>query len=102
MERNFRKCGLLSDESWAAVGWEIAGIIIRDGAISSQDYYGLFQDDEKAQEMLMGNVFTLQPGQNTVTFDCKVAEIFAREMYCRRKNQDRFLRFWRMILGNRK
>lgn len=84
------------------MGWEIAGIILRDGAISSQDDCGLFRDHEKAQEMLMGNVFTLQPWQNTVTFDCKSAGIPAREMYCPRKNQNGFLRFWRMILGTRK
>lgn len=102
VERNFRICGLLSDELWAKVGWEIAGIIIRDGAISTEEYYGLFQDDEKAQQLLMGNVFTLQPGRNMVTFDCKIAEIFARKQYFRRRHQDWRVWLWGLILGNRK
>lgn len=79
-------CDLFTGESWVTVGWHIAGIIIRDGAISTEKYYGPFQDNERAQ-LLMGNVFTLQPGRNMVTFDCKIAEIFARKHYRRRGHQ---------------
>lgn len=89
-------CDLFTDESCVTVGWYIAGIIIRVGAISTEEYYGLFQDDERAQQLLMGHVFTLQPGRNMVTFDCKIAEIFARKQY--RRHQDWLVCLWRILL----
>lgn len=79
VERNFRNCGLFNSEPWTTIAWDIARIIIRDGAISKQEYYSLFKDYKRAQELLMGNVFTLQPRQNIVTFDCKIAEVFAKK-----------------------
>lgn len=101
VEHNFRNCSPVSDESWATVGWEIAGIIIRDGAMSTKEYYHFFQDDEKAQQLLIGNVFTLQPGRNTVSFDCRIAEIYARKQCRRREHQDWRVRWRRMFLGCR-
>ncbi|KAL0635421.1 hypothetical protein Q9L58_005629 [Maublancomyces gigas] len=50
-----------------------------NGATSNQEYYGLVQDDKRAQQLVMGKVFTLQPGRNMVSFDCKIAEIFAKK-----------------------
>lgn len=50
-----------------------------NGAISNQEYYGLVQDDKPVQQLVMGKVFTIHPGHNKVTFDCKIAEIFAKK-----------------------
>lgn len=55
------------------------GQIITNGAINIQEYYSLFQDGNRAQQLLMGNVFALQHGRNMVTFDCKIGEEFARK-----------------------